>query len=85
MKRLLHKRGSAAIALALVLATTALTPAQAQSFAELREALQTAIDPVETAAVLAALTELAEDGHRSAQAELGRIWDQGIGVAPDRA
>jgi len=85
MKRLLHKRASAAIALALVLATTALTPAQAQNFAELREVLQSATDPVETAAALAALTELAEDGHRSAQAELGRIWDQGMGVAPDPA
>lgn len=69
--------------LVLLLSTAAPTLAQTLSFAELREVLQTATDPSETAAALAALTELAENGHRSAQAELGRAWQQGIGVAPD--
>jgi TPR repeat protein len=85
MNNVLHKLGCAALALALLPATTAPMPAQAQSFAELREVLQIATDPGETEAALAALTELAKSGHPSAQAELGRIWHQGIGVAPDPA
>jgi len=83
MDYLMQALRRAALTLGMLLAGTAPAFAQAQSFAELREMLQTAADPDTATAALVALTELAESGHRSAQAELGRVWQRGLGVTPD--
>jgi len=77
---------SAAFALALALLVAAPVSASPPlGLSELREVIQGSTDPAEMRGALTTLTDMAEGGHRGAQVELARIWQQGTGVAPDPA